>query len=209
MSFCIDAPNDALLIVTADPKTEKQKMLASELYWPGDSELQAAQAAAKRWLVRYNAALAQSPAERHALLKEGLGQVGEGTVVRPSFYFDYGFNISLGAHVFLNYNCVILDVAEVSIGARTEIGPAVQIYAADHPRDAEARRRGLQLGRPVKIGMEVWIGGGAIILPGVTIGDAAIVGAGAVVTGDVPAGAIVVGNPARRVRRQVDSGSKK
>jgi maltose O-acetyltransferase len=174
-------------------------MLDCELYSPGDPELQAAQAAAKRWLVRYNAALAHSPAERHVLLSEGLGTIGEGVVVRPPFFVDYGFNIRLGSHVFLNYNCVILDVAPVSIGDDTQIGPAVQIYAADHPRDNEARRNGLQLGRPVTIGEQVWIGGGAIILPGVTVGNSAIVGAGAVVNADVPQGATVVGNPARVV----------
>jgi maltose O-acetyltransferase len=98
--------------------------------------------------------------------------------------------------VFLNFNCVILDVVEVSIGDRTQIGPAVQIYAADHPRDAVTRRQGLEFGRPVRIGSDVWIGGGAIILPGVTIGDGAVIGAGSVVTRDVGAGVTVAGNPA-------------
>ena len=109
-------------------------------------------------------------------------------MIRPPFFCDYGYNIRLGDGVFLNFNCVILDVVEVSIGDRTQIGPAVQIYAADHPRDAETRRAGLEFGRPVRIGSDVWIGGGAIILPGVTIGDGAVIGAGSVVTGmSVPA----------------------
>ncbi|RYX87315.1 MAG: sugar O-acetyltransferase, partial [Bradyrhizobiaceae bacterium] len=115
------------------------------------------------------------------------------------FFCDYGYNIHLGDNVFLNFNCVILDIVEVRIGDRTQIGPAVQIYAADHPRDAETRRSGLEFGRPVKIGADVWIGGGAIIVPGVTIGDGAVIGAGAVVTRDVPDGVTVVGNPARPV----------
>jgi maltose O-acetyltransferase len=119
--------------------------------------------------------------------------------VRPPFHCDYGYNISLGANVFINFNCVILDVAPVAIGADTRIGPAVQIYAADHPRDPATRRSGAESGRPVTIGSNVWIGGGAIILPGVVIGDDAIVGAGSVVTRDVPAGATVAGNPARIV----------
>ncbi len=104
---------------------------------------------------------------------------------------------SLGDGVFLNFNCIILDVVEVVIGDGTQIGPAVQIYAADHPRDAETRKTGLEFGRPVRIGNDVWIGGGAIILPGVTIGDDAVIGAGSVVTRDVATGQTVAGNPAR------------
>lgn len=174
-------------------------MLAGELYQPGDAEIQAEQAANKAWLVRYNAALGASAAERHTLLLEHFGRVGAGSVVRPPFFCDFGYNIRLGDGVFLNFNCVILDVVAVSIGDRTQIGPAVQIYAADHPRDAATRRSGLEFGRPVRIGQDVWIGGGAIILPGVTIGDGAVIGAGSVVTRDVNAGATVVGNPARGV----------
>jgi maltose O-acetyltransferase len=177
-------------------KTEKQKMLAGELYRP-DEELDAEQAAAKAWMARYNAALALPVAERHALLRERLGHVGKDAVIRPPFFCDYGTNISLGDGVFLNFNCVILDVVEITIGDRTQIGPAVQIYAADHPRDAETRRAGLEFGRPVRIGSDVWIGGGAILLPGVTVGDGAVIGAGSVVTRDVDAGATVMGNPAR------------
>lgn len=118
-------------------------------------------------------------------------------MIRPPFYCDYGYNISLGSNVFMNFNCVILDVCPVSIGDDCQIGPAVQIYAADHPLDPKVRRSGLESGRPVKIGNNVWIGGGAIILPGVTVGDNAVIGAGSVVTRDVPARATVVGNPAR------------
>jgi maltose O-acetyltransferase len=181
-------------------KTEKQKMLAGELYRP-DDELGADQAAAKAWMVRYNAALASSVAERHAMLCERFARVGQGAVIRPPFHCDYGYNISLGDGVFLNFNCVILDVVEVVIGDRTQIGPAVQIYAADHPRDAETRKTGLEFGRPVRIGADVWIGGGAILLPGVTIGDGALIGAGSVVTRDVAAGQTVAGNPARPPRK--------
>jgi maltose O-acetyltransferase len=172
-------------------------MLAGELYRPGDAELQAEQAANKAWLVRYNAALGAPASERHALLSGHLGRVGRDVVIRPPFFCDFGYNIGLGDDVFLNFNCVILDVVEVTIGDRTQIGPAVQIYAADHPRDAETRRSGVEFGRPVRIGSDVWIGGGAIILPGVTIGDGALIGAGSVVTRDVGAGQTVTGNPAR------------
>lgn len=171
-------------------------MLAGELYRP-DAELAAEQAVNKAWLVRYNAALASPVSERHALLRERLGHVGANVVIRPPFFCDFGYNIRIGDAVFLNFNCVILDVVEVSIGDRTQIGPAVQIYAADHPRDAKTRREGLEFGRAVRIGSDVWIGGGAIILPGVTIGDGAVIGAGSVVTRDVGADQIVAGNPAR------------
>jgi maltose O-acetyltransferase len=180
-------------------RSEKDKMLSGEMYRPGDPEIQADQAATKNWLVRYNASLALSAGERRMLLAERLAEVGDGAVVRPPFHCDYGYNICLGANAFLNYNCVILDVAEVCIGEGAQIGPAVQIYAADHPRDPARRRAGFEFGRPVRIGKHAWIGGGAIILPGVTVGDDAVIGAGSVVTRNVPAAATVVGNPARIV----------
>src|SRR3569832_2046829 len=179
-------------------KSQKQKMLAGELYHAGDPEKQLNQAAAKAWMVRYNASLAASASERRTLLRELLGDVGDGAVIRPPFHCDFGYNIRLGRDVFLNFNCVILDVVTVSIGAGTQIGPAVQIYAADHPRDLVIRKTGAEFGRPVSIGQNVWIGGGAIILPGITIGDDAEIGAGAVVTRNVPQGVTVVGNPAQR-----------
>jgi maltose O-acetyltransferase len=187
-------------------RSEKQKMLAGELYDASDAELQADQRAAQRWLARYNAMLGRSPAELGAALAERLGAVGEGTLIRPPFHCDYGFNIRLGARVFLNFGCVILDVVEVTIGDGTQIGPAVQILAADHPRRPEERATGLEFGRPVRIGRNVWIGGGAILLPGVSIGDDALIGAGSVVTSDVPAGATAFGNPARVRRDGPDAG---
>lgn len=177
--------------------TEKQKMLAGQLYQATDPELVGDRERAKRWMDRYNGPEMGSEAQWHAALREILAEVGEGAVARPPFFCDYGYNIRLGAGVFLNFNCVILDVAEVSIGDGTLIGPAVQIYAADHLRDPATRRTGLELGRPVSIGRNVWIGGGALILPGVRIGDDAVVGAGSVVTRDVAPGARMRGNPAR------------
>lgn len=178
-------------------KTQKQKMLAGELYDADDPEIQADLAAAREWMVRYNGSLGGTSAQRRALLRERFAAVGDGAGVRPPFHCDYGFNISLGAGVFLNFNCVILDVVQISIGDKTQIGPGVQILTADHPRDAVSREAGLEFGRPIHIGRNVWIGGGALILPGVTIGDDAVVGAGSVVTRDVAAGQTVVGNPAR------------
>jgi maltose O-acetyltransferase len=148
------------------------------------------------WLDRFNAR-GLSDEERYSLLVARFASVGEEALIRPPFFCDHGYNISLGSGAFLNYNCIILDVEPVGIGAGTAIGPAVQILAADHPRDPRLRRQQVRFGRPVTIGANVWIGGGAIILPGVTIGDDAIVGAGSIVTRDVPAGATVMGNPAR------------
>ena len=181
-------------------RNEKDKMLAGELYHAAAPEIQAEQAAAAAWLVRYNGSLGLPTDARRLLLVERLAEVGEGSVIRPPFHCDYGFNIRLGSGVFLNFNCVILDVVEVSIGEGTQIGPAVQIYTADHPRDPDERRTGLEFGRPVRIGRNAWIGGGAIILPGIVIGDDAIVGAGSVLTRDVPPGAIVAGNPGRTMK---------
>lgn len=172
----------------------KQKMIAGEPYHASDPEIIADQLAAAAWMQRFNATL---PPEREALLRERLGALGAGSTIRPPFHCDYGFNIFLGAGVFLNFNCVILDVVPVTIGDGTQIGTGVQILTADHPRDPAERATGIEWGVPINIGRNVWIGGGAIILPGVTIGDDALIGAGSVVTRDVPAGATVVGNPAR------------
>lgn len=186
----------------------KQRMIAGEPYHASDPEIVADQLAAAEWMRRFNASL---PPEREALLRERLGAVGKGSTIRPPFHCDYGFNILLGDGVFLNFNCVILDVVAVTIGDATQIGPGVQILTADHPRDPAERATGIEWGRPIMIGRNVWIGGGAIILPGVTIGDDAMIGAGSVVTRDVAAGATMVGNPARIVdlqaRRAPQSGS--
>ncbi|QOY96378.1 sugar O-acetyltransferase [Massilia sp. UMI-21] len=177
--------------------SERHRMLAGEPYHASDPELVAEQSLAAAWLARYNAALGQPASVWRTLLAERLGALGEGSIVRPPFHCDYGWNIRLGSRVFVNFNCIVLDVAPVTIGDDTRIGPAVQIYTAEHPLDPELRRSGLESGRPVTIGRNAWIGGGAIILPGVRIGDEAVVGAGSVVTHDVPDGARVAGNPAR------------
>jgi maltose O-acetyltransferase len=185
----------SLRLVT-DVRTQKQRMLAGDLYSPIDPEIMADHEAAVAWMGRYNA-LDLPPSERHALLRERLAEVGDRVSIRPPFHCDYGYNIAIGEGAFLNFNCVILDVTQVTIGAATTIGPHVQIYTAEHPRDPVERRTGIEYSPPGQIGENVWIGGGSIILPGVTIGDDAIIGAGSVVTRDVPKGATVVGNPAR------------
>ena len=130
----------------------------------------------------------------------GVGENGADTVIRPPFACDYGANIRLGRNGFVNFNCVFLDCAPIEIGDDLQMGPAVQLYTAEHPLDAATRRSGLESARPIRIGNDVWIGGGVIILAGVTIGDGVVVGAGSVVTRDVPAARIVAGNPARIVR---------
>ena len=148
------------------------------------------------WIYRFNDA-ACDDTERQELLSQNLAQIGVGAVVRAPFFCDLGSNISLGAACFLNFNCVILDVAPVAIGETTAIGPGVQILTSDHPRDARLRRQQVRYARPVTIGANVWVGAGAIILPGITVGDDAIIGAGSIITRDVAAGATVVGNPGR------------
>jgi maltose O-acetyltransferase len=178
-------------------RTEKQKMLAGELYHANDPELEADRNAASAWMVRYNAALSASDEARRALLQELLAEAGDGVVIRPPFHCDYGYNIRISPDVFFNFNCVVLDVVAVTVGPRTQIGPAVQLYTADHPRDPRVRQTGVEFGRSIRIGRDVWIGGGAIILPGVTVGDNAVIGAGSVVTRDVPTGSTARGNPAR------------
>ena len=180
-------------------RTEREKMLAGELYDPLDPELAEARLRARDLLAVLNATREADETGRRRVLRDLFGSGGESVWLQPPFYCDYGTNIHLGEKVFFNFNCVVLDVCEVRIGARTLFGPAVQIYAASHPLDAELRKT-RELGRPVTIGSDVWVGGGAIICPGVTVGDRAVIGAGSVVTKDVPAGVLAVGNPCRVVR---------
>ncbi len=182
-------------VMKIDGMSEKQKMLRGQLYNANDRELVAERRHAGSQLALLNGS--SDPEECAALLRSLLGAIGEQTVVRPPFFCDYGYNIHLGRGVFLNFNCVLLDVMPIHIGDGTQIGPAVQIYAADHPREHEQRLAGLECGKSVTIGRNVWIGGGAILLPGVIVGDDAVIGAGSVVTRNVAPGATVAGNPAR------------
>lgn len=172
-------------------------MIAGALYRAGDPELVADRKAAQELMRDYNATVYGESAARHAILTRLLGSFGTGCALRAPLYVDYGSNIHLGDDVFLNYGCVLLDVCPIRIGDMTQIGPYVQILTADHPRDAATRDQGYETGKPITIGRNVWIGGGALLLPGVTVGDDAVIGAGSVVTRDVPAGVTVAGNPAR------------
>ena len=180
-------------------RSEKDKMLAGALYRADSPELIADNRRISAWMERFNATGA-TPDARLPLMQEAFGHVGRDVVIRPPFHCDYGYNISLGDGVFLNFNCIILDVVAVTIGDGTQIGPGVQILAADHPRDAAERAGGLEFGRPISIGANVWIGAGALIMPGVSIGDNAVIGAGSVVTRDIPADVVAFGIPCRVVR---------
>jgi maltose O-acetyltransferase len=186
--------------MASDP-TEREKMLAGAHYRPGDPELVALRARAQGLMRAYKATIVSDTDARAPILAELFGSIGPGSAIRAPVYVDYGVHVRIGRDVFLNYGCTLLDVCEIRIGDGTQIGPMVQLLAADHPRDPQVRTAGLENGKPVHIGANVWIGGGALILPGVTVGDDAIIGAGAVVTRDVAAGTTVAGNPARPLGR--------
>jgi maltose O-acetyltransferase len=178
----------------------KERMLRGELYLAGDPELAADHARAQDLLERYDATPHAAQDERDRLLRELLGEVGEGVVVKPPFRCDYGRHISIGDRTFVNYGCVLLDVAAIRIGSACQLATNVQLLTATHPVDPEPRRLGWEYAEPITLGDNVWLGGGAIVCPGVTIGDDTVVGAGAVVTRDLPAGVVAVGNPARVLR---------
>ncbi len=180
--------------------TEKEKMLAGELYLADDPELAAAYARAQRLLARINATRGDEIAALAGLLAQLFGYLGEGAIVKPSLRCDYGTNIRVGARTFVNYDCVLLDCNTITIGAEVQIAPGVHIYTATHPLDAATRRSGLESALPVTIGDGAWIGGRSVICPGVTIGENTVVGAGSVVTRDLPAGVLAVGSPCRIVR---------
>jgi len=180
--------------------SERDKMLAGELYDPLDAELLARRAHARELCRALNASGEADERSRRESLRRLFGAGGDSVRMQPPFFCDYGENIRLGENVFFNFNCVVLDVCEVSIGDFSLFGPAVQIYTPLHPLDAAARRE-KEYGKPVRIGADVWIGGGAIILPGVTIGPRAVIGAGSVVTRDVPSKVFAAGNPCRVIRQ--------
>jgi maltose O-acetyltransferase len=184
--------------------TEREKMLAGELYDPLDPELVEARIRARDLCQTLNATREVDQQERRRILVELFGAGGDTVWMQPPFFCDYGTNIELGERVFFNFNCVVLDVCAVRIGSFTLVGPAVQIYTAMHPLDAKLRRT-QEFGKPVDIGWDVWVGGGAIILPGVCIGSRAVIGAGSVVTRDIPEGVFAAGNPCRVLRDISDS----
>jgi maltose O-acetyltransferase len=179
-------------------RTEKEKMLAGEIYTCRDPDLETERQKAKDLLRLYN--LTEAAPERQTILQQLLGKIGLNSIIEPPFYCSYGQNIYISDHVFLNILCTILDCNEVHIGQYVMIGPFVQIYTAAHHLQAETRIQGWEVAKPITIEDNVWIGGSAILLPGVRIGRNAVVGAGAVVTRSVPANTVVAGNPARVIR---------
>ena len=179
---------------------EKEKMLQGQLYDPGDSLLIAERQQARALCRELNLSPQQDMDAHQRILAKLFGGVGEGVWIEPPFYCDYGENITLGDKVFSNFNCVILDPAPVTIGSRVQFGPSVQVYTATHPLDAAERSAGIELAEPVEIGDDVWIGGGAILLPSVQIGSRSVIGAGSVVTRPIPADVFAAGNPCRVVR---------
>jgi maltose O-acetyltransferase len=179
--------------------TEREKMLAGELYDPLDAELVAARIRARDLCRALNDTRESEETERRRILQELFGAGGDSVWMQPPFYCDYGANIHLGTRVFFNFNCVVLDVCEVRIGDYTLFGPGVQILTPLHPFDALLRRE-REFGKSVQIGADVWVGGGAFILAGVQIGSRSVIGAGSVVTRDIPEGVFAAGNPARVIR---------
>jgi maltose O-acetyltransferase len=179
--------------------SERDKMLAGELYDPQDPDLVRARHRARDLCQALNATRDIEEPERRRILRDLFGAGGDSVGMQPPFFCDYGSNILLGERVFFNFQCVVLDVCQVKIGDYTLFGPSVQIYTAMHPMNAE-QRRGPEFGKPIEIGSDVWVGGAAILCAGVRIGSRSVIGAGSVVTRDIPEGVFAAGNPCRVIR---------
>jgi maltose O-acetyltransferase len=183
-----------------DRRSQRERMLAGDLYVADDAELAAENLWALRLIRVFNASDPGEPETRRALLEELLGSVGEGTVILPPLHCDYGSRVHVGARTFVNVGAVFLDVAPITIGDDVQIGPNVQFLTPTHPLDAELRRAKWEAAEPIAVADNVWLGGGVVVLPGVTIGENTVVGAGAVVSKDLPPNVVAVGNPARVIR---------
>lgn len=189
----------------ADARSMRERMLAGDLYIADDPEVAEEQSAALALMEAYNSTSVRQQQTRRRLLEQLLGSIGEGTEIRPPLYIDYGSHIRIGARCFANFGLMALDVAAISIGDDVQIGPNVQLLTPTHPVAPAPRRDKWEAARPINIEDNVWLGGGAIVMPGVTIGANTVVGAGAVVTRDLPRNVVAVGNPAR-VLRSIDGG---
>ena len=183
-----------------DGRSQKERMLAGDLYIADDPELSAASRRAYLLTREYEASFAADPAQSRQVLAQLLGEVGDGVHIKPPLFVDYGFNITIGAGTFVNYGLVALDVARITIGRDVQIGPKVQLLTPTHPLDPDLRRAKYEAAESIVIGNNVWLGGGAIVLAGVSIGDNSVIGAGAVVTKNVPPNVVAVGNPATVIR---------
>jgi len=192
---------DAAHPTAGDPRTNYERMLAGELYLADDPRIVAEQAEAHRLMEQVNAAPAADRSGRDALLRRLLGGLGRDAVVRAPLYVDFGFHLTIGDRTFVNFGLVALDVAPITVGADCQLGPNVQLLTPIHPLDADLRRDKWEQAAPITLGDNVWLGGGVVILPGVTVGHDTVVGAGAVVSRDLPAGVLAVGTPARVLRR--------
>ncbi len=186
----------------------RSRMLSGDLYLSSDTELTQMRDRAAHILHRFNTAPSEAISQQQALIQELFGKLGSNFEIRPCFQCDYGSNIIAGDNLYINFDCVILDCNTVTLGDRVLLGPKVQIYTAAHPLDPEQRKHGWEYALPITIGNDVWIGGGAIICPGVSIGDDVTIGAGSVVTRDIPSRVVAVGNPCR-VIRSLDDLSRK
>ncbi|AST91137.1 acetyltransferase [Sutcliffiella cohnii] len=182
-------------------KSEKQKMLAGEMYDPADPILLKEREEARRKVRIYNQTLETEAEKRTQLLKELLGSTGENVYMEPNIRFDYGYNTHVGENFFANFDCTILDVCEVRFGDNCMLAPGVQIYTATHPLHPVERNTGKEYAKPIKFGNNVWIGGNAVINPGITVGDNVVIASGAVVTKDIPDNVVVGGNPAKIIKQ--------
>ena len=183
-----------------DTRSQRERMVAGDLYLADDPQLVQESRRAEALTKEYNESSPFDPARRMRILGDLLGSIGEEAEIRPPFYCDYGFHIHIGARTFVNFGLFALDVAEIRIGDDVQIGPSVQLLTPTHPLEPEPRRAKWEAAKPIAIGDNAWLGGGVVVCPGVTIGQDTVVGAGAVVTGDLPPGVLAVGNPARVVR---------
>lgn len=185
-------------------KTEKEKMIAGEMYDPMDKQLAEARVRTRLLIKALNDSSEDDTAGRRSILSQLVPNAAPDLWLQPPFYCDYGYNMKVGERVFFNFNCIVLDVAPVTIGSRTMFGPNVQVYTATHPVNHVERSSGKEYAKPISIGEDVWIGGSAVICPGVTIGDRTIIGAGSVVTKNIPADVLAAGNPCKVIRHLSD-----
>jgi len=180
--------------------TQHERMLAGLPYDASDADLVLRRSRSRDLASRYNATRMDEAALRQSLLAQWLGRCGSGVAIEPPFYCDYGVNVELADQVFLNFGCILLDCARISLGRNVLVGPGVQFLAATHPIDPAQRQQGLESAAPITVEENVWIGGGAILCPGVVIGQDSTIGAGSVVTRNVPRGVVAAGNPCRVLR---------